>query len=328
MAVSVQEMKRQPTASQTRITETTSFMNMKPFPINHSSRVKDVKSFLSRSRSTKVGAENVRMSRIGVKKKKKKNKEFGEERLDNVSLKFMLDFNLEDKEIEETERSLAMNDFAYLYDVITELDLKEKSINKFNWSGNHVINKRVFTEKMTTATISSLNNQVTDIWLSGFLGFVQITRRYIRQFILSSLIENFLMICVFSNTLLLALDGLVTDTTTLEYFIYMNYFFTITFLVEMCLKLFGLGLKRYSAEFFNIFDAIVVVLSIVELVIKQVQDRTSNNSDSSGAGSTNSFSAFRAVRIFRTFRVLRVTRLLRSLRFMKVILNVVSGTIE
>jgi hypothetical protein len=45
-----------------------------------------------------------------------------------------------------------------------------------------------------------------------------------------------------------------------------NYIFTVIFALEMCLKIFGLGVKRYLQDGFNIFDCIVVILSLVELV--------------------------------------------------------------
>lgn len=65
----------------------------------------------------------------------------------------------------------------------------------------------------------------------------------------------------------------------------------------------------------NIFDAFVVILSLVELAIF-------------GNGSGSAISAFRSVRIFRTFRVLRVTRLIRSLQYMKIIITVIINSIQ
>lgn len=74
------------------------------------------------------------------------------------------------------------------------------------------------------------------------------------------------------------------------------------FTIELGLKLIGMGPKNYIRDTMNIFDAIIVSLSLVELFML--------------GGSTNgksSLSAFRSVRIFRAFRVLRVTKLMRSL---------------
>ena len=155
---------------------------------------------------------------------------------------------------------------------------------------------------------------MTAIWLSGYIGAWNTVRRYVRDFVLSNTIDMFLMVCVFFNTLTLALTGLLDDSTS-ESLKNLNLFFTTTFLVEFFLKMFGIGPRGYAKDYFNLFDGFVVALSVVELVI--------DNLSSGGEGGSSSLSAFRAVRIFRTFRVLRVTRLLRSLQFIKVIMNVI-----
>jgi len=46
-----------------------------------------------------------------------------------------------------------------------------------------------------------------------------------------------------------------------------NYIFTGLFTMEMILKLFALGFFEYVADSFNIFDGVVVVLSIVEIIL-------------------------------------------------------------
>lgn len=59
----------------------------------------------------------------------------------------------------------------------------------------------------------------------------------------------------------------------------------------------------------NLFDAIVVILSIVEQVAVD--------------GKNSAAGAFRVIRLFRTLRVLRVTKLLRALSYMQVIIGVI-----
>ena len=104
------------------------------------------------------------------------------------------------------------------------------------------------------------------------------------------------MLCVLVNTIVLSLDGMVSDSgsETLNKF---NFSFTIIFIIDMGLKIIGQGLSDYLKDSMNIFDALIVTLSIVELAIF-------------GNGGS-AISAFRSVRIFRTFRVLRVTKLVR-----------------
>ena len=146
------------------------------------------------------------------------------------------------------------------------------------------------------------------------------TKRYCRQFIESSPINLFLMFSVFANTMILASDGLSPDTWA-DFLTNLNLAFTVVFTLEMSFKMYGLGLRGYSKDFFNVFDALVVMISLVEVVITFTQGGGSG-------GGQNAASAFRAIRIFRIFRVLRVTRLLRSLRFMKIIIEVIKGTLK
>lgn len=62
-----------------------------------------------------------------------------------------------------------------------------------------------------------------------------------------------------------------------------NFVCTIVFIVELLLKMLGLGWRGYFSDSFNVFDFIIVLLSIVEL----------------GLGGGGTFAAFRAARIFR-----------------------------
>jgi len=47
----------------------------------------------------------------------------------------------------------------------------------------------------------------------------------------------------------------------------MNEFFTWAFFAEMIMKMMGLGVKNYVKDKFNLFDAIVVMLSLVDWTI-------------------------------------------------------------
>ena len=44
----------------------------------------------------------------------------------------------------------------------------------------------------------------------------------------------------------------------------MNDFFTWAFFVEMVIKMIGLGINNYVHDKFNLFDAVVVTLSLVD----------------------------------------------------------------
>jgi len=74
-----------------------------------------------------------------------------------------------------------------------------------------------------------------------------------------------------------------------------NIVFVIIFAIEMVLKLLALGLKRYVSDTFNIFDGVVVIISIIELILSAVAP------DAFGGGIS-------ALRTFRMFRVLKLAR--------------------
>lgn len=115
-------------------------------------------------------------------------------------------------------------------------------------------------------------------------------------------------LCVFANTIILALDYYGIDDATVNILSYFNTIFTITFAVEMGLKILALGVVKYLKDKMNYMDGIIVILSLVELIFM------------SGNGA---LSALRSVRIIRTFRVLRVARLLRGMKSMMNIISVI-----
>ena len=93
----------------------------------------------------------------------------------------------------------------------------------------------------------------------------------------------------------------------------MNQLFTWIFIAELTMKLLAIGLKKYVSENFNLLDGGVVLISIVEMIMVSLGNK-------SGAGNVQ---AFRTVRVFRTMRVIRVTRILRTLKSMKMIIGVI-----
>ena len=124
----------------------------------------------------------------------------------------------------------------------------------------------------------------------------------------SGLIDNFMTLCVFANTVVLAIDYYGIDSTTVSILTYFNTIFTIIFAIEMFLKIVALGIVKYLKDKMNYMDGIIVILSLVELIFM------------SGKGA---LSALRSVRIIRTFRVLRVARLLRGMKSMMNIISVI-----
>mmetsp|Transcript_42185 Transcript_42185/g.49000 ORF Transcript_42185/g.49000 Transcript_42185/m.49000 type:complete len:224 (+) Transcript_42185:214-885(+) len=151
------------------------------------------------------------------------------------------------------------------------------------------------------------------IYPYGLYGIFNKFRYVIYLFVESTFFENLMTIAVAINTIVLSLDRYNIPASEEATLTTMNFYFTITFMAEMTLKLIGLGPITYLSDKMNYLDGSVVLLSIVELAFL------------SGGGT---LSAFRAVRIMRTFRVLRVARLLKSLQSMQTIMDVISRSIS
>lgn len=73
---------------------------------------------------------------------------------------------------------------------------------------------------------------------------------------------------IMMNTITLSLDQHPKlDEETLEVFGKLNVFFSIIFTVEVVLKVIGLGLREFVQDRFNLFDAGIVLISILEFII-------------------------------------------------------------
>ena len=97
------------------------------------------------------------------------------------------------------------------------------------------------------------------------------------------------------NTIVLAIDKYPEDEDTMEIAEQLNSFFTYCFIFEMIVKIVGLGVKEYVKDQFNLFDAVIVIISIIEMALTQI-----NSEFQSGA-----FTAFRGVRLLRVFKLAR-----------------------
>ena len=72
---------------------------------------------------------------------------------------------------------------------------------------------------------------------------------------------------IIMNTLALALNSYPRNIEREQTAILMNEIFTWCFLGEMIIKLLGLGVRDYLRDAFNIFDACLVILSMVDEIL-------------------------------------------------------------
>lgn len=120
--------------------------------------------------------------------------------------------------------------------------------------------------------------------------------------------EAFIFLVIFLNTFTLTLDKYpALPGTILDILNIFNLFFTAIFTIEVLLKLVGLGVRVFVKEKFNQFDFLIVVISIVQLVVKE--------DDSNDASFFSSLRAFRLFKLFRLFKVGDLRILLDSIAF-------------
>ena len=102
---------------------------------------------------------------------------------------------------------------------------------------------------------------------------------------------------IVANTFVLALDGYPRNLEREKIAQTLNDIFSWCFVAEMIIKIIGLGFKEYARDTFNIFDAILVIISLIDFVLLQIPEIS--------GGSGGALSAFRGVRLLRVFKLAR-----------------------
>uniref|UniRef100_A0A4W5KF03 Voltage-dependent L-type calcium channel subunit alpha n=1 Tax=Hucho hucho TaxID=62062 RepID=A0A4W5KF03_9TELE len=85
----------------------------------------------------------------------------------------------------------------------------------------------------------------------------------------------------------------------------LNMIFTVLFTVEMILKLIAFKAKGYFGDPWNVFDFLIVIGSVVDVILSEVDDGAWNHCSSS-----DSENARVSITFFRLFRVMRLVKLL------------------
>lgn len=106
---------------------------------------------------------------------------------------------------------------------------------------------------------------------------------------------------ILMNTIVLALDRYPLSVSEQKRYSDINTVLTWLFFVELIIKVIGLGPKAYILDRFNIFDALITLLTIADNII------TLSPVNSSLSGN-QAISGLRAVRLFRIFKLARQLR--------------------
>jgi hypothetical protein len=99
------------------------------------------------------------------------------------------------------------------------------------------------------------------------------------------------------NTAGLAMDSYPIDPLEAYILDLSNTVFTGVFVCEMLIKVWGYGVIGYFRDLLNVFDALIVVVSVLDLALSAAQVF--------GGGGLVALSAFRTLRLFRMFKLAR-----------------------
>ena len=77
----------------------------------------------------------------------------------------------------------------------------------------------------------------------------------------------FITLLIVLNTVVLAFDSYPVNLERQEIAIQINDIVIWLFFAEMIIKLIGLGFKEYMRDAFNVFDAVLVIVSLVDYVV-------------------------------------------------------------
>lgn len=96
---------------------------------------------------------------------------------------------------------------------------------------------------------------------------ISVPIRYTRLFVIHWTFQAFIVLCILLNSLTLSLEMYPPEPSLVVALEYVNFFLTIIFVIEMCVKIYGLGLRVYLHDGFNVFDAVIVSVCIYVYII-------------------------------------------------------------
>ena len=119
-------------------------------------------------------------------------------------------------------------------------------------------------------------------------------RRLLYDFVESKAFSRFIIVCILVNTITLSMDTFPEPDYMKDVEV-VNVVLTYIFIVEMVLKVPALGPMGYVSDPFNVFDAFIVTVSVIELALAA----SSSDEEAGPSG----MSALRTFRLFRVFKL-------------------------
>lgn len=118
---------------------------------------------------------------------------------------------------------------------------------------------------------------------------------------------------ILTNTLVLAMDDYTNTPSKDEFLTNLNLIFTAIFTIEMCFKILAYGAMGYVRDAFNLFDGILVVISLAGIALEVF------NFASIGVN---------VVTVFRSLRVLRIFKLASRSDSLLILLEAIRTTVK
>jgi len=117
--------------------------------------------------------------------------------------------------------------------------------------------------------------------------------------------DAFIMVCILLNVVVMAFSYNGQSAGYALALNVLNEIFSLIFLVEMILKLTAFPVKTYVRDKWNVFDATIVMISVVTFILEHAVG---------GGATTFDPSLFRVFRIFRVLRILRLVKRAKGLK--------------
>ncbi|KAI8035036.1 hypothetical protein M5D96_012129 [Drosophila gunungcola] len=130
-------------------------------------------------------------------------------------------------------------------------------------------------------------------------------QEWVSLIVFDPFVELFITLCIVVNTMFMAMDHHDMNKEMERVLKSGNYFFTATFAIEATMKLCAMSPKYYFQEGWNIFDFIIVALSLLELGLEGVQ----------------------GLSVLRSFRLLRVFKLAKSWPTLNLLISIMGRTV-
>lgn len=124
----------------------------------------------------------------------------------------------------------------------------------------------------------------------------------------SSFITTFIIICIAANTIVLSTYHYNMNNNLKLVLDAINLLFTVIFAIEIILKLVAYSWKDFCNDKMNLFDLVVVLVSIIEILFF--------NDESLG------------ISAFRTIRIVRITRIFQHLKYMTFLITIIKESIS